>query len=172
MNVMSSPEQATDDVSRTVTAIREALTEQMVERVATTGSNAFELLDRLNDERTNNAVHHLIDRLTELHQVGALDTMCDLVLALHGTRAALTDSMIERLFSFVETIVNTVGHDDVCNLVDATCNAMMEAASESANKPARGGLFGTISMLSKPETQRSLQFLMTFAEKLSRPKGC
>jgi len=172
MNFVSSPEQTMDEATRTAIAIREAMTDQMVERVAATGSNAFELLDRLNDERTNNAVHHLIDRLTELHQVGALDTICELILALHGTRAALTDSMVERLFSFAETIVNTVGNDDVCGLVDTACNAMIESASETRNKPAPGGLFATISMLSKPETQRSLQFLMTFADKLSRPKGC
>ena len=29
-----------------------------------------------------------------------------------------------------------------------------------------GGLFATLSMLSKPETQRSLQLLMTFGDKL------
>lgn len=166
MNVMSSPEHTIDEVSRTTQALREALTDQMIERVAVAGGNALELLDRFNDERANNAIHYLIDRLIELHQVGALDTVCELLLALHGTRAALSDSMIERLFSFGENLINTVAHDDVCGLIDAGCSALIEAASESNSSPARGGLMSTISMLSKPETQRSLQFLMNFAEKL------
>ena len=89
----------TDEMSRLTLAAREALTDNMVERLATTGANALELLDRLNDPSTSAAVHTLIDRLTELHKVGALDTVCDLAHdCCTRLRNALTDNMVERLF--------------------------------------------------------------------------
>ena len=82
MNDMSNPSPTVDDVNRLALAAREALTDQMIERFATTGGNALELLDRLNDEDTSAAIHRLIDRLTEMHKVGALDTACDMVMML------------------------------------------------------------------------------------------
>jgi uncharacterized protein YjgD (DUF1641 family) len=174
MNDMSNPNPPVDEVNRLVLAAREALTDQMIERFATTGGNALEVLDRLNDEATSAAVHRLIDRLTEMQKSGSLDTVCDMVMLLHAMRSALTDPMIERLTSYAEYMVTSVANEDVCNLVTHACQAMNEAVEESAKAPARGGLMATISMLSKPETQRSLQFLISFANNLrNRPnRGC
>ena len=170
MNDMSNPNPPVDDVDRLALAAREALTDQMIERLATTGGNAMEVLDRLNDEHTSAAIHRLIDRLTEMQKVGALDTACDMVMLLQAMRNALTDQMVERLTSYAEYMVTSVANEDVCDLVTHACQAMNEAAEESAKAPARGGLMATIALLSKPETQRSLQFLMNFATKLqNRP---
>ena len=70
MNDMSN-QPPLGEMERLTLAAREALTDGMVERLAALGGNALELLDRLNDRATNAAVHSLIDRLTELHKVGA-----------------------------------------------------------------------------------------------------
>ena len=74
----------TDELARLTLAAREALTDTMVERLAVTGANALELIDRLNDEGTSAALHALIDRLTELHKVGAIDTLCDTLMMVHA----------------------------------------------------------------------------------------
>jgi len=155
-----------NEMNRLATAARDALTDQMVERLATSGGNALELLDRLNDEPTSAAIHGLIDRVTELHKVGALDTAVDLLMLAHAARSALTDSMIERLFAYVEHMAASVGHEDMGDLVHNARVAMDEAAHEVAKSPAKGGMLATLSLLSKPETQQSLQFLLSFAGKL------
>jgi uncharacterized protein YjgD (DUF1641 family) len=170
MNDMSNPNPPVDDADRLALAAREALTDQMIERLATTGGNALEVLDRLNDQHTSAAVHRLIDRLTEMQKAGALDTACDMVMLLQAMRNALTDPMVERLSSYAEYMVTSVANEDVCDLVTHACKAMNEASEESSKVPVRGGLMATISLLSKPETQRSLYFLINFAEKLqARP---
>ena len=157
-----------DEMARLALAAREALTDSMVERLAVTGANALELVDRLNDETASAAVHALIDRLTELHKVGAIDTLCDTVLMLHAVRNALTDNMVERLFTFFEQMINTVGNEAMGELALNTREAFEAAAEESAKTAPRGGLLGMLSMLSKPEAQRSLAFLLAFGEKLQR----
>lgn len=165
MNDMSN-QPPLGEMERLTLAARDALTDNMVERLATLGGNAFELLDRLNDPTTSEAVHNLIDRLTELHKVGALDTVCDLAMLLHASRNALTDNMIERLSMFVESMINTVGNEAMGELAENARLALEEAAQESKGAPARGGMIATLSLLSKPETQRSLAFLLAFSTKL------
>jgi uncharacterized protein YjgD (DUF1641 family) len=166
MNDMSN-QPPLGEMERLTLAAREALTDNMVERLAMLGGNAMELLDRLNDPDTSAAVHTLVDRLTELHKVGALDTVCDLALTLHAVRNALTDNMVERLFMFAESVINTVGNEAMGELAENARMALEDAAREAQQAPApRGGVMSTLSLLSKPETQRSLAFLLAFSSKL------
>jgi uncharacterized protein YjgD (DUF1641 family) len=167
MNDMSN-QPPLGEMERLTLAAREALTDNMVERLAMLGGNAMELLDRLNDPDTSAAVHSMVDRLTELHKVGALDTVCDLALTLHAVRNALTDNMVERLFTFFEQMINTVGNEAMGELADNTRLALDEAAEETAGAAPRGGLMAIMAMLSKPEAQRSLQFLLAFSDKLQK----
>jgi uncharacterized protein YjgD (DUF1641 family) len=156
------------EMERLTLAMREALTDQMVERLTTMGANGLELLDRLNEPQTREAVHALIDRLTELHRVGALDTAFDLVALLHGARNALTDNMVERLFVFFEQMINTVGNEAMGELAENTRLAFDDATEAVDRAPPRGGLMTMLSLLSKPESQRSLAFLLAFGEKLQQ----
>jgi uncharacterized protein YjgD (DUF1641 family) len=161
-----------DEMARLTLAAREALTDSMVERLAMLGGNAIELLDRLNDPNTSAAVHAMVDRITELHKVGALDTICDLALTLHAMRSAVTDSIVERLFMFAESMINTVGNEAMGELAENTRLALEEAAQETAQAaPAKGGVMSALSLLSKPETQRSLAFLLAFSSKLQKLSG-
>jgi hypothetical protein len=113
MNEISNPNPLVDEVNRLALAAREALTDQIIERLAITGGNALEVIDRLNDEATSDAVHRLIDRLTEMERIGSLDTACDMVMMLHAMRNALTDPIIERLFVYAEYMITNVGNEDV-----------------------------------------------------------
>lgn len=168
MSAAMLPNEPPSEVERLVQATREALTDSMVERLALTGANALELVDRLNDERTSEAIHALIDRVTELHKVGALDTLFDMVMLLHAARNASTDNIVERLFTFVEQMINTVGNEAMGRLADNTRQALDEAAEETARAAPKGGIFATLSLLARPEAQQSLTFLLRFGEKLQR----
>lgn len=155
-----------DSTQRLVQAATDAMTDGMVERMATTGGNALEVLDRLNDDDTRDAVMHAIDGLTDLHRSGALDTLFELVTLMHGARSALTDSMVERLVIWAETMISNVANEHLAEFAGETVDAMHEAAVETAQEKSGGGLMSTLSMLSQPETQQALKFLMTFACKM------
>jgi uncharacterized protein YjgD (DUF1641 family) len=154
------PNQPADELSRIMMATRESLTDGMVERLATTASNGLELLDRLNDPDTSAAIHCMLDRVTELHKHGALGTLFDLVTLIHAAREAMTDNMIERLMMF--------GSDGLGALAMNAQEALEEAAEEADRHRAKGGLIPLVKLMSKPETQRTLAFLLTFAEKLQQ----
>ena len=155
------------DVIRLAQAAQESLTDSMVERLSITGANALEVVDRLNDEDTRDAIMSLIDKVTEMHRSGSMDTLFETLTLLHGARSAVTDSMVERLFIFVEHMMNNLANEEVAAMAHNARVSMDEAVDEVRSRPApSGGLLSTISMLSKPETQKALQFLLAFACKM------
>jgi len=155
------------DVVWMAQAAQEALTDTMVERLSITGANALEVLDRLNEEDTRDAVMFLIDKVTELHRIGALGTLFEAVTMLHGARSALTDNMVERLFIFVEHMINNLANEEVAAMTHNARLAMEEAVDQIRSRPEpSGGLVSTLKMLSRPESGRALQFLLAFACKL------
>ena len=80
------------------TAAKEALTDKMVERLVDAASGGLEFLDRLNEEETRDAFITLIDRITELHKSGAMETLFELVSVTHAMKSAVTDNILERIF--------------------------------------------------------------------------
>lgn len=153
-------------IVRIAQAASESLTDGMVERLAITGGNTLEVIDMLNNEDTKDAVISLIENLTKMHKLGAMDTLFEVLTLIHGARAAMTDSMVERAFVFVEHMVNNLATEEMADLAHNAKEAMAAAAESSAKDKSSGGLFSTISMLSKPESQQALQFLMSFACKM------
>lgn len=152
------------------TAATDAMTDGMVERLTTTAGNGLEVLDRLNDEETMDAVMALVDGLTELHRSGALDTMLQLVSVIHAGRSALTDSMVERLFAFVEHMASTVATEEIATLAHEARGAMEDAHDETGSmKP--GGMMSMIKMLTAPESQKTLAFLLSFGNNLRQRTG-
>ena len=159
-----------EELMRLAQALREALTDNMVERLATTAGVALEVVDRLNEEDTRAAIHNVLDRLAELHRLGAIETLFETVLLLHAMRSAATDSIVERLFAFIEQLVNTLGSDAVSGCASDVIEALDEAAQETRKNPAGGGLLSTLALLGKPESQQSLRFLLKFGESLARTR--
>ena len=166
MTDTSLPNDPAADISRLIQAASESLTDSMVERLSVTAANSLEIVDRLNDEDTREAVLALIDRLTELHRTGALDTLFQLATLAHGCREAMTDNMVERLFAFMEHMVNNLANEEIADLAHNAKEAMNHASVEASTHKASGGMLATLSMLSKPESQQALQFLLAFAGKM------
>jgi len=159
-----------DETGQLIAAAREALTDQMVERLSGTGSNALEVLDRLNDEETRDAVLTLIDELTALHRAGGIVKLFEILHLFNALRHTLTDSMVERLAVFAEHTVNNLASEEILAFAHDATTALNEAREEAAaNDPAKTGLMDTLRLLSQPETQESIRFLLAFAGRLRHP---
>ena len=157
-----------DEVQRLVAAFSDALTDQMVERLSTTGSNTLEVVDRLNNEDTRDAVLSFVDELTALHRAGGLTALFEMVHMVVAIRNALTDPMVERLSAFLEHMINNLSTEAIADLAQDTCRALSAARADTQDVQPSGGLMATVRLLSQPETQRSLQFLLAFAGQLQQ----
>jgi len=169
MNDSSSPVMANEpqaETERLVLALREALTDSMVERITATAGNGLELLDRLNDQDTRDALHMVVDNVTDLYRIGALGTLFEVVGLIHAVRSAATDDIVERGFAFYEQIVNNICTEEMADLVTNLTDSMDGAVTDVKDQPQTGGLFSALSLLSKPESQQSLRFLLAIGGRL------
>ena len=146
-------------------AATEAMTDAMVERLAATGAHGLELLDRLNDDETRAAVHHALDALTAMHTTGQLNTLVEVVSVAHAARAALTESMVERLCQFVEVMITNLATAEIAELARETEAAFHDATQECAASPPKT-LFGIIRELTSPESVRMISLIMAFGRSL------
>lgn len=162
---------APEGVDRLVTAAAEALTDPMVERLSTTAGNSLEILDRLNDEDTRDAIHCVLDQLTQLHKNGGLIPLFETLHFINAMRNALTDSMVERLALFLEHMVTNLANEDVATLANQAQRAMSAAVDDMGKAPpSPGGLMATLRMVSRPETQDALRFLLSVSNHLKQIK--
>ena len=154
------------EMERLVGVISDALTDSMIERASVTLGNVLEVADHISEPDTLAAIHAILDELTTLHRTGGLVSLFELIHFFNAMRNATTDSIVERGAVFMEHMINNLATEEIASLASNATEAMQEAAKETADKRHSGGLFSTIGMLSKPETQASLHFLLTFAQKL------
>lgn len=159
---------APSEVERLFGAISDALSDQMVERLAITAGNALEVVDKLNDEDTKDAVLTVLDELTALHRTGGLTQGFELIHMINAIRNAMTDQMVERVAGYVEHMMTNLATEDMADLAHDAQVALSDAREESSGDDGAGGLIAAVRLLSQPETQKSLKFLLSFADKLRR----
>lgn len=164
MNQINNP--YVGEMARLTQAVGEAMTDSMVERLTSTGANALEVVDRLNDSETKDAVLSLIDALTMMHKTGALSTLVECATLLHAARSAMTDSMVDRLMAFVEHMMTNLATEDMATMAHEAKAAMEDALESCAKRPAPKSIFGLVGMLNNPDTLQALNFLLSFSCKL------
>ena len=170
MNDQVSRPNTPGELERLVTAAGDALTDSMVERLVESLANSLEVLDRLNDEETRDAVHCVFDEMTALHRTGGLKGVFETLQLLAAMRNALTDSMVERLAQFAEQMITNVANEEMAELAATATEAFHSSVDELADYKAPGGMMATLKMLGEPETQASIRFLVSMANKL-KDKG-
>ncbi len=156
-----------------------ALTDGMVERMATTVATGLEILDRVNDPDTRAAMHRLIDGLTTMHTTGALDTVFEAAEVMQAARSAVTDDMIERLYHFLEVMITNLATREIAELARDTEMSLYQAARHCDDPNSPKSAFGVVRELFKPESVRTLNLLLAFGNVLrervesasARPNG-
>lgn len=162
----TATEKAPDEMKRLFGVVSDAMTDGMVERAATTYGNLLEVVDHMAEPDTLEAIHSILDEITTLHRTGGLTSVFELIHLFNALRNATTDGIVERGAIFIEHMVNNLATEEIATLASNASEAMHEAAEEAAGTRHSGGLFATLAMLKKPETQASLHFLLSFAQKL------
>lgn len=152
-----------------------ALTDSMVERLATTVSTGLEILDRLNNPDTRAALHRVIDGLTVMHTTGSLDTIFEAAQIIEAARAAMTDEMIERLYHTVEVMANNLATPEIAELARNTEMSFYEAARRCDSDKGPKSMVGMVRLLLRPETMQTLNLLLAFGnemrQRMEAPNG-
>jgi uncharacterized protein YjgD (DUF1641 family) len=65
-------------------------------------------------------------------------------------------------------MVTNVANEETADLFQTFATALFDAQKKAEAQPVRGGLLSVMRLMSAPETQASLNFLMAFAQGLQR----
>lgn len=186
---------ARNDVERIVNAAHDALTDEMVTRLAATWGDAITMIDQANRAGIGRA----LPALARLVENGDLERIAQLARVYSSAQDALTDEMVGRM---AETIGNGLllldrasrgGADRVITMLEslnasgalerlaATLPQLLErlgmvqtllqavddaAAASRAAQPSTGGFGGLWRLLRDPESQDTLRFLLDVGKKL------
>ena len=160
------------DLLRVVGAATAALSDPMVDRLAALAGGLLEMADQLNRPETREALSYTLERLTDLHRVGATETVFALLETVHCARMAMTDPIINRLSGLAEHVISNLGNEEMVTLLGEVFAAVQDAVVATRARPqGEEGLFATLKLLTKPETQQTLRFVLTVAEKIQERSG-
>jgi uncharacterized protein YjgD (DUF1641 family) len=184
---------------RLLVAARDALTDEMVTRIAATATDAMDLIDRVN--RTG--LYKAIPAIAELANSGDLDRLARLARLYSSAEDALTDDMVNRLAEtaaeglslldrlnrggagrMVELLARLESSGSLKRLADTlprllqrldTLDSMLHAlesatATAAAEPKSAGGVGGLWSLLREPDNQDALRYLINIG-KAARANG-
>ncbi|MDF2629864.1 MAG: hypothetical protein K0R39_3695 [Symbiobacteriaceae bacterium] len=115
------------------------------------------------------ALTHLVKRVDELHQSGALDTLLDMTQVLQAAKVSMGDAMIHRMADLVRVLGEMVDVVTTCGLPEklpAVVEAVGAARADAEADQSSLGVVGLVKALRQPETQFALKFVLALSRRL------
>lgn len=138
------------ELARLFGAAREALTEEMVGRLAGNVSELMALLDRLQSS-------------------GLLDRLIEAAPAINRLMAQLSPEVIDRLTAELPRAVSVLDQMQQMELAEDFLKCLQGATEEMPSQPeAKGGWMGLLSIMKQKDTQEMLQFVATLGKHFRR----
>lgn len=196
MNEQAKDSTPPQEVERLIAAAQDALTDEMVTRLASAAGEGIELLDQVHRAGLARA----IPALAQLVNNGDLERLVQLSRLYGSAQDALTDEMVGRLADTVgsaftlldrfsrggaDRLLQILEHLEASGALERTARALPQvierlsiledmltcvddAAKESRQAaPSAGGLGGLWGLMKDPENQESLRFLILVGKKLA-----
>lgn len=153
------------ELERLVTSARDALSDDIVGRLAAVCAEGLELLDRIN----RSAAADALPTLAAMASNGDLERIAQLARLASSAQDALNDDIVTRLASVISeglALLDRLTRDDtLANLAQS----LTEANREMATKPhAKGGYGNLVKLLSQSDVQDGLQYLALIAKRIHR----
>jgi len=181
-NTINPDLEATAEVRRVLTGMQDAMTDEMVSRIAATVSDSAGLLDQLN----RSGIDKAIPVLATLVESGDLERIAQLARVAGSIQDAMTDEMLARLTELISQTMslldrlNRAGLDNLVSMlpriitlfeqleehhvIDDFVSCLDNAKEKTLiTPPARGGLRGLWGMAKDPETQEAIRFLLSIS---------
>ena len=137
-------------LARLVGAAQEALTDEMIHRLAGNISDAMTLLDRL---------------ITS----GLLDRMVEAAPAINRLMTKLSPEVIDKFVEEMPRAANLLDQMQSMNLVEDFLKCLEGATAEVPSQPkAKGGFLGLINIMRQKETQEMLLFVVLLGKHFRR----
>ena len=160
-------------LARLVGSAQDAVSDDIVGRVASVATDSIDLLDRIN----RSGVATALPAITQLVQNGDLDRLIGLARVVGAAQDALSDDIVSRVagamsdgLSLLEK-ANRSGLDRLLdgleqkNLVANLLDSLNRAAQDAeASGKSRGGIGGLWDIAKDPDTHDAIRYFVTFGK--------
>jgi len=169
------------NLSRVIGAADDAMSEEMVGRLADTASDGMDLLDRVN----RSGVVRALPAIAQLVENGDLERIVHLARVIGSVEDAVNDEMISRLSAVageaiclmdrltrngaLTQVMDLLLREEVQSVLVRFGEALVDSSQEFEQQPPpKGGLGGLWRIMSQPGNQEALQFLGIFGRHLRK----
>jgi uncharacterized protein YjgD (DUF1641 family) len=167
-------------LARLAGSAQDALTDDMVGRLAGTAASGIDLLDRAN----RSGIAKALPAIAQLVENGDLDRLVELARLVGSAQDALTDDMVGRLarvasesIVLVDRLTRSDGflrliglleRPDIQESLAGLLEAVAKAREQGRGAPSKGGIGGAVRLMSDPETQDALRFMAGLSKALTK----
>lgn len=170
-------------LARLAGSVEDALTDDMVSRLAGTVGNGLDMLDRAN----RSGIAKALPAVAKLLENGDLDRLVDLARLVGSAQDALSDDMIGRLarvasesMVLIDRLTRSDGFMRLIAIIERadvqdTLTALLDAigrvrAEEGQAAPPAGGLGGLMKLAFDRDTQAAVRAAVAVTNQLVRPR--
>ena len=168
-------------IARTLGGAADAMSDDIVGRVAGIAADGLDLLDRVN----RSGVARALPALSGLIENGDLDRIVALARTVGGASDALSDDIVARLADLAGEglaladratldglamrLLSLADHVEGSGIPRALIGALAQARKDvAAAPPVKGGVGGLISLMSRKDSQEAMQFGLAVLNALKR----
>jgi uncharacterized protein YjgD (DUF1641 family) len=167
------------ELERLVASAQDALTDDMVNRLASNASQTLDLLDRFN----RSGIDRALPAIAQLVENGDLERLVGFARLFGSVEDSLSDDIVGRLALVVtelaclvdklsrnegiQRMIELLGNDEVQTTLIDVLNAASAAKKEAAAlPPSGGGIGGMLKTMTDPATQDALRFVALVSKHL------
>ncbi len=166
-------------LARLIGSAQDALTDDMVTRLAGTAAGGMDLLDKAN----RSGVARALPAISALVENGDLDRLVEMARLVGSAQDALTDDMVTRLARVASegmilidrltrsdgflNLIRLIERPDIGDTLATLLGALAEAHEAVRETPAKGGLGGALRLVNDPGTQDALRLVSVIGKALS-----
>jgi len=167
------------ELERLVASAQDALTDDMVNRLAANASKTLDLLDRFN----RSGIDRALPTIAQLVENGDLERLVGFARLFGSVEDSLSDDIVNRLALVVtelaclvdklsrnqgiQRLIELLGKDEVQDTLVSLLGAASAAKKEADTlPPAKGGIGGLLKLATDPATQEAMRFMVLLSKQL------
>lgn len=139
-------------------------TDKMLERNAALAAELYTIANEAADPDMVEAVREL----KKLQKSGNLKTLSEASDMISFLSNAATDTMVQRMASFVADFVEEVSAPHITDILRSSTNCISQTIQQFANDPPKPGIKNLVSTMFDPEVQMGMMFMATMAKNMHK----
>jgi uncharacterized protein YjgD (DUF1641 family) len=147
-----------------VTFMKDGLTDTMINKNAAMAGELMTIANEAADPEMVEAVRE-IKKLQKSGNLKTLSEASDMIAFLSN---AATDTMVQRMASFVADFVEEVSAPHITDILRSSTNCISQTIQQFANDPPKPGIKNLVSTMFDPEVQMGMMFMATMAKNMHK----